>query len=48
MGNFTFIIYGNLNSENRYVGQGCRRTPAWETTVPKSEVDKKREEFWIT
>ncbi|CAG9329038.1 UBTD2_7 [Blepharisma stoltei] len=43
LGNFTFQLY-----ENKIVGKGCRRTPAWETQATREEVDKKRKEFWET
>lgn len=42
------MLYGNNNSENKTIGKGCKRTPAWETIATKSEVSKKIEEFWDT
>lgn len=43
MGNFTYMVH-----ENRYSGQGCKRTQAWETTATREEVAKKCDEFWNT
>ncbi|OMJ70894.1 hypothetical protein SteCoe_31031 [Stentor coeruleus] len=42
-GNLTFYIHERLVS-----GKGCKKTPAWQTTMTKEEIDIKIKEFWDT
>jgi hypothetical protein len=48
LGNLTFIVHGKSSIENKTVGKGCKRTPAWETHSTKEEISKKIDEFWDT
>lgn len=48
LGNMNFMIFGDFYLENKTIGKGCKRTPAWETLSTKAEVGKKIEEFWDT
>jgi hypothetical protein len=48
LGNLNFMIYGTVHLENKTVGKGCKRTPAWETLATRDEVNRKIDEFWDT
>ena len=47
-GNLTFNVHGTFHLDKIVSGQGCKKTPAWETNLTKEEIDLKIKEFWET
>jgi hypothetical protein len=47
-GNLTFYIHGDFYSERLVAGKGCKKTPAWQTTMSREEIEGKIKEFWDT
>lgn len=47
-GNLTFYIHGKIYIERLVSGKGCKKTPAWQTTMTREEIDVKIKEFWET